>query len=282
MAVLLALVRWMTDGCKRGGASENPGSPKAIWDFTFDRDTPCGEDYAGFPFSVSASSREEAQTLARQIITNIASAEVEFYYDYGCPVATVRPALDTLRFQSSLRCSELVNEALKIGIKPLPEAGSKNPILCPDRCDLAVSTFKMVLGNAAACRNTWTQLMSNRISAMRRFERYCKEIGLQGSNTCNKGAVFERDLLALGECGHCPVQDQPQGSVLHHTSCQARTRVFLWRHALGLGWCHHRHRGYHPCCDRVLPVPSQPKTDAQSAERHFHAAACSDQASKGS
>ncbi|KAI8926205.1 hypothetical protein BC831DRAFT_457387 [Entophlyctis helioformis] len=259
-----------------GGAAGNPARPKPNAYFFLDRNMPCGEVYAGFPIVF----KEKERTL---ILANLANVEGEFFNDYGCSSATVRPALDTLRFQTSLKCSELVNEALSYRIKPLPEAGSKNPMLCPDRCDLAVSTFKMVLRNATACPSAWTQAMDNRNNTIDRYETYCKSIEPQGSNTCNNGSLRARPVrLALGECRHCPVQDQPQGSVLHHTSCQARTRVFLWRHAHCLGWRHHRRHHPHLWCDRVLLVPSQPKTDAQSAERHFHAAACSDQASKGS
>ncbi|KAI8916466.1 hypothetical protein BC831DRAFT_158250, partial [Entophlyctis helioformis] len=182
-----------------GGAAGNPGGPKPNAYFFLDRNMPCGEDYAGFPI-VLYSSSSEAQTLARQILANLANVEGEFFNDYGCSSATVRPALDSLRYQSSLRCSELVDEALKIGAKPLPEAGSKNPILCPDRCDLAVSTFKMVLRNATACPSAWTQAMDNRNNTIDRYETYCKSIGPQSGNTCNKGAVFERDL-----CGKWPL-----------------------------------------------------------------------------
>ncbi|KAI8923562.1 hypothetical protein BC831DRAFT_514100 [Entophlyctis helioformis] len=168
--------------------------------FLLSRDTPCGDDYSGFPIQTAAFANQAEFTSVLQTgIADLDNVAKAFISSYGCSAATVRPALDSMRFQVSHSCSNFVNEALKAGCRPSPAQPNKNPILCQERCDFATSTLMMVLGNATACPPASAEIMTRRSNAVNRFDTYCKAMGPQGVNACTLGAVNERDLCGTSQ-----------------------------------------------------------------------------------
>eukprot|EP00842_Homolaphlyctis_polyrhiza_P005944 jgi/Hompol1/6350/HPOL_002030-RA len=184
----------MASGVSAAGAANSSTTPKC---FVLDASSPCGSDYAGFPVAPDANSVDLTSFTANMVnqIENLDNVARQFVSNYGC-APVVRPALDVMRFQVSLFCSLLVNDALTRGCTPSDSSRPlTGPLLCAAQCQQAVNTFQSVLANTTACPAIAPTSPSNvaRSSDVATFQSYCAKVQTLPNAYCTLGAPLERN-----------------------------------------------------------------------------------------
>ncbi|KAL2915944.1 hypothetical protein HK105_204367 [Polyrhizophydium stewartii] len=174
---------------------------------TIDGTTPCGTDYEGYPVLKSQFASQSAfVTALKQQVIDLDSVAVSFINNLKCST-NVRPALDSMRFQTSIQCSSAVDDAIKAGCAVPSSRPSKGPLLCSTFCTQATTSLQAVLQNTTACPAASDS--SARTSLVASYQAYCTSANALTSAgaQCTGGATGERDLcgwrdnkIAITQC----------------------------------------------------------------------------------
>ncbi|KAH6575313.1 hypothetical protein BASA60_005118 [Batrachochytrium salamandrivorans] len=193
--LLVITVQAQGAGTPPSNGSPASGPPACI---ALDATTPCGPDYAEYP--VLQSQFPSISTFNAAVQNNIADLSqvtTSFVDNYGCSSNNVRSMLNVMRYQVSIQCSMVINDAIVAGCTVPSSRPAKGPLLCSAQCTMAGKTTQSVFQNTTACSaSPSANILQARSGLITQYSNYCTfaSNAIAAGATCTSGATHERDL----------------------------------------------------------------------------------------
>ncbi|KAH9276479.1 hypothetical protein BSLG_007954 [Batrachochytrium salamandrivorans] len=193
--LLVITVQAQGAGTPPSNGSPASGPPACI---ALDATTPCGPDYAEYP--VLQSQFPSISTFNAAVQNNIADLSqvtTSFVDNYGCSSNNVRSMLNVMRYQVSIQCSMVINDAIVAGCTVPSSRPAKGPLLCSAQCTMAGKTTQSVFQNTTACSaSPSASILQARSGLITQYSNYCTfaSNAIAAGATCTSGATHERDL----------------------------------------------------------------------------------------
>jgi hypothetical protein len=152
-------------------------------------DTPCGPAFAGYP--VNKTVTEFVTSLQNNV--NNTNAVAQSLIRANICNQDVVTQIQKMRYQVSIQCAYVVNQAIRGGC-PFPQnLPPKGPLLCPQQCDIAIQTQKNLFSNNTVCPS------GSRIITQV-FIDYCTFVNANlaaNGNTCFAAAPDEQKFAGI-------------------------------------------------------------------------------------